>query len=90
MSEPSDSLREQFGDIDVCSAIGHVRVISERGIRGLAVGYERGVKPEAGRLRVTPSRLRGGSADVDTPTALIKFSHCHRKVLNRRLTRRAE
>ena len=25
-----------------------------------------------------------------TPTALIKFSNCHRKVLNRRLTRRAE
>jgi hypothetical protein len=44
-------------------AIGHVRVISERGIRSLAVGYVRGVKPGAGRLRVTPSRLRGGSAD---------------------------
>src|SRR4051812_7250021 len=72
-------------------AIGHVRMISERRIRSLGRRLRaRSVKPGAG---VFASLLRDNAAaqpTLYTPTALNKFSNCHRKVLNRRLTRRAE
>ena len=79
--EPSDRLREQFGDIDVYlfDQLLRGRIVSgmkalDAGcgsgrnliFRSLAVGYVRGVKPGAARLRVTPSRL-GGSPTLHTP-----------------------